>query len=129
MIRIADFIATREKATALATGESLAQVASQTLQNIAVIEKTANHVILRPLIGMDKQEIVDQAKRIGTFEVSIIPDQDCCQLFVPRHPATKAKLDEVERAESELDLPGLTRVGAENAELREFIFPSPPISS
>jgi thiamine biosynthesis protein ThiI len=123
MIRIADFIATREKATALATGESLAQVASQTLQNIAVIEKAANHVILRPLIGMDKQEIVDQAKRIGTFEVSIIPDQDCCQLFVPRHPATKAKLDEVEKAESGLDLPGLTRVGAENVEIRELKFP------
>ena len=123
MIRIADFIAIREKATALATGESLAQVASQTLQNIAVIEKAANHVILRPLIGMDKQEIVDQAKRIGTFEVSIIPDQDCCQLFVPRHPATKAKLDEVEKAESGLDLPGLTRVGAENAEIRELKFP------
>lgn len=123
MIRIADFIATREKATALATGESLAQVASQTLQNIAVIEKAASHVILRPLIGMDKQEIVDQAKRIGTFEVSIIPDQDCCQLFVPRHPATKAKLDEVEKAESGLDLPGLTRVGTENVEIRELKFP------
>ena len=123
MIRIADFIATREKATALATGESLAQVASQTLQNIAVIEKAANHMILRPLVGMDKQEIVDQAKRIGTFEISTIPDQDCCQLFVPRHPATMAKLDEVEKAESGLDLPGLTRVGAENAEIRVLKFP------
>ncbi len=123
MIRIADFIATREKATALATGESLAQVASQTLQNIAVIEKAANHVILRPLVGMDKQEIVDQAKRIGTFEISTIPDQDCCQLFVPRHPATMAKLDEVEKAESGLDLPGLTRAGVENAEIRVLKFP------
>jgi thiamine biosynthesis protein ThiI len=123
MIRIADFITTRERATALITGESLAQVASQTLQNISVIEKASTLPILRPLIGMDKQEIVNQARKIGTFEVSAIPDQDCCQLFVPPHPATKAKLDEVEEAESRLDLPTLTREGAENAEVRELKFP------
>ena len=129
MIRIADFIATRERSTALVTGESLSQVASQTLQNLAVIEKATNLLILRPLIGMDKQEIVNQARKIGTFEVSAIPDQDCCQLFVPPHPATKARMDQVEDAESKLDLQALTRLGAENAELREFSFPSHPLSS
>ncbi|MEE9550865.1 MAG: tRNA uracil 4-sulfurtransferase ThiI [Candidatus Binatia bacterium] len=123
MIRIADFIASRQRATALVTGESLGQVASQTLQNIAVIEKASTLPILRPLIGMDKQEIVDQARKIGTFEVSVIPDQDCCQLFVPPHPATKAELTEVEEAESQLDLPALTREAAENAEVRDFKFP------
>ena len=123
MIRITDFIASRQRATALVTGESLGQVASQTLQNIAVIEKASTLPILRPLIGMDKQEIVDQARKIGTFEVSVIPDQDCCQLFVPPHPATKAELTEVEEAESQLDLPALTREAAENAEVRDLKFP------
>ncbi|MBI2540707.1 MAG: tRNA 4-thiouridine(8) synthase ThiI, partial [Deltaproteobacteria bacterium] len=83
MLRIAEAIARREKASALVTGESLAQVASQTLENMTVIEKAAGLSILRPLVGMDKQEIIDQARRIGTFEPSAIPDQDCCQLFVP----------------------------------------------
>ncbi len=123
MIRIADFIASRQRATALVTGESLGQVASQTLQNITVIEKASTLPILRPLIGMDKQEIVDQARKIGTFEISVIPDQDCCQLFVPPHPATKAELTEVEEAESQLDLPALTREAAENAEVRDLKFP------
>src|SRR5262249_24262921 len=89
MLRIAEAIARKEKALALATGESLAQVASQTLDNMAVIQQAAMLPILRPLVGMDKQEIIDQARRIGTFEISSQPDQDCCQLFVPKHPATK----------------------------------------
>ena len=124
MIRIAEAIAKKEKASALITGESLAQVASQTLENLAVIEKAATLPILRPLVGMDKQEIIDQARRIGTFETSCIPDQDCCQLFVPRHPATKARLADVEEAESRLDLAGLTQLGVERAEREEFSFPS-----
>jgi len=124
MIRIAEAIAKKEKASALITGESLAQVASQTLENLAVIEKAATLPILRPLVGMDKQEIIDQARRIGTFETSCIPDQDCCQLFVPRHPATKAKMADVEEAESRLDLAGLIQLGVERAEREEFSFPS-----
>ncbi|MFQ5682390.1 MAG: tRNA uracil 4-sulfurtransferase ThiI [Candidatus Binatia bacterium] len=123
MMRIGEAIARKEKAKALVTGESLAQVASQTLENLAVIEKSTTLPILRPLVGMDKQEIIDQARRIGTFETSVIPDQDCCQLFIPRHPATKAKLPDVENAEAKLDLPGLTQVGVENAELKRFEFP------
>ena len=124
MMRIAEAIAKKEKASALVTGESLAQVASQTLENLAVIEKAATLPILRPLVGMDKQEIIDQARRIGTFETSCIPDQDCCQLFVPRHPATKARLADVEEAESRLDLAGLIQLGVEKAEVEEFRFPT-----
>lgn len=123
MMRIAEAIAKNEKGGVLVTGESLAQVASQTLENLAVIEKATALPILRPLVGMDKQEIIDQARRIGTFETSVIPDQDCCQLFVPRHPATKARLPDVENTESRLDLPALTQLGVEGAEIEEFQFP------
>ncbi len=123
MVRLAEAIASSEKASALVTGESLAQVASQTLQNLTVIEKAATLPILRPLVGMDKQEIIDQARRNGTFEISILPDQDCCQLFVPRHPDTKASLVEVEKAESRLDLPALIQLGTENAETIDFKCP------
>jgi len=123
MLRIAENIARREKARALVTGESLGQVASQTLENMTVIQQAVTLPILRPLVGMDKQEIVDQARRIGTFETSSIPDQDCCQLFVPRHPATKARFDEVEADEAKLDLNELIRYGLENASHEEFNFP------
>src|SRR3989338_3436214 len=123
MLRIAESIARREKAGALVTGESLAQVASQTLENMTVIEKAARLSVLRPLVGMDKQEIIDQARRIGTFETSAIPDQDCCQLFVPKHPATKARLADVEDSESRLDLAAMIQLGVEKAEKEEFKFP------
>jgi thiamine biosynthesis protein ThiI len=123
MLRIAEAVARGEKAKALVTGESLAQVASQTLENMAVIQQAAALPILRPLVGMDKQEIIDQARRIGTFDISSIPDQDCCQLFVPKHPATKAQLREVEEAESALEIEQLTRLGIDNAEKEEFTFP------
>ncbi|HWO40971.1 MAG TPA: tRNA uracil 4-sulfurtransferase ThiI [Candidatus Eisenbacteria bacterium] len=123
MLRIAERLARREKAKALATGESLGQVASQTLDNMAVIQQAAALPVLRPLIGMDKQEIIDQARRIGTFEISSIPDQDCCQLFVPKHPATRASLREVADAEAGLDLEALTRSGLEAATREEFVFP------
>lgn len=124
MVRIAEEIAKKEKAKALITGESLAQVASQTLDNLAVIAQAAGLPILRPLVGMDKQEIIDQARRIGTFEISSLPDQDCCQLFVPRHPATKARLSQVEEAESRLDVAALTAFGLDNAQTEQFVFPT-----
>jgi len=123
MLRIAEGVARKEKAKALLTGESLGQVASQTLDNMSVIQQAATLPILRPLVGMDKQEIIDQARRIGTFEISSIPDQDCCQLFVPKHPATKAKPWEVEEAESKLDVAELMRMGIENTINEEFTFP------
>src|SRR5437660_3231257 len=123
MLRIAEGVARQDRAKALVTGESLGQVASQTLDNMAVIQQAATLPILRPLVGMDKQEIIDQARRIGTFEISSIPDQDCCQLFVPKHPATKAKPWEVEEAESKLDVAELMRMGIENTINEEFTFP------
>src|SRR5258706_1358721 len=123
MLRIGEAIARKEKAKALVTGESLGQVASQTLDNMAVIQQAAQLPILRPLVGMDKQEIVDQARRIGTFDISAVPDQDCCQLFVPKHPATKARYDEVEADEAKLDLQALLRYGLDNACMEEFSFP------
>ena len=124
MLRIAEGVARKEKAKALLTGESLGQVASQTLDNMSVIQQAATLPILRPLVGMDKQEIIDQARRIGTFEISSIPDQDCCQLFVPKHPATKATPREVEEAESRFDVTQLARFGLENATHEEFSFPN-----
>ena len=123
MLRIAEQIARREKALALVTGESLGQVASQTLENLVAIAQAANLTIFRPLIGMDKQEIIDQARRIGTFEISAIPDQDCCQLFVPPHPETKARLADVNNAEASLDLQALTALGTESATVEEFRLP------
>jgi len=123
MLRIAEVIARQDRAKALVTGESLGQVASQTLDNMAVIEQAARLPILRPLVGMDKQEIIDQARRIGTFDISSIPDQDCCQLFVPKHPATKARFADVEQDESKFDVNELMRDGVENASHEEFTFP------
>jgi thiamine biosynthesis protein ThiI len=123
MLRIAEAIAHKEKAKALVTGESLGQVASQTLDNMAVIQQAARLPILRPLVGMDKQEIVDQSRRIGTFDISSVPDQDCCQLFVPKHPATKARFVDVEEDEAKLNIKELLRYGLENATDEEFLFP------
>ena len=102
MFRIAEIIAHKEKARAIVTGESLGQVASQTLDNIAAIEAVSSIPILRPLIGLDKLEIINLAKRYGTYDISILPDQDCCSLFLPRSPATKAKTQFVEAEEENL---------------------------
>src|SRR5207244_6272728 len=103
MLRIAEALARAAGAEALVTGDSLGQVASQTLANLAVIGEAARLPVLRPLLGMDKSEIVAEAARIGTFETSIIPDQDCCTLFTPRHPATRAAPGEVLALETRFD--------------------------
>jgi thiamine biosynthesis protein ThiI len=124
MIRIAEAIARREGALALATGESLGQVASQTLENIAAIDAVAAGPVLRPLIGTDKLEITDEARRLGTFEISIEPDADCCTLFVPKHPLTRMSVAEAEAAESRLDVGRLVRDGVEGAVLELFRFPA-----
>lgn len=102
MLRIAEVIAQNEKALALITGESLGQVASQTLANISAIEEAINMPILRPLISWDKQEIIEKAKQIGTYEISIAPHQDCCSVFLPKFPETKANLREILQAEKSL---------------------------
>lgn len=104
MLRIAEEIAGREKAKALATGESLAQVASQTLDNLAAIQKVVGMPVLRPLVGFDKKEIIDLAVRIGTFDISIKPYQDCCTFMVPKHPETRARAGDLDRLENGLDI-------------------------
>ena len=104
MVRLAERIALRVKADALITGEVVGQVASQTLANLRAIDDAATLPMLRPLVGTDKDVITQDAMRIGTYPTSIIPDQDCCTLFTPRHPATRAALDTVRRAEAVLDL-------------------------
>ena len=123
MLRIASALAERSGATVLVTGESLGQVASQTLENMAVIEKAASLPMLRPLVGMDKIEIIDQARKLGTFETSIIPDQDCCTLFVPAHPETRARIDEVEEAESRFDIERMVNDAVATTEVVRFQYP------
>ncbi|MDO8880669.1 MAG: tRNA uracil 4-sulfurtransferase ThiI [Coriobacteriia bacterium] len=107
MVRIAEAIARDEGARALVTGESLGQVASQTLDNVAAVDAVATMPILRPLIGSDKQEIIDEACAIGTFELSTATDDDCCTLFMPRRPETHATPEMLAEAEALLDVEGL----------------------
>lgn len=109
MLRIAEEIAKKEKALALVTGDSIGQVASQTLSNIYVIGKSTSLPVLRPLIGFDKEEIINLAKKIKTFNISILPHQDCCARFLPRHPETKADLREVKLEEKKLDIKELVK--------------------
>jgi thiamine biosynthesis protein ThiI len=117
MIRIAEKIAGRERITALATGESLGQVASQTLTNLAIVEDVATMPLLRPLIGFDKAETIELARKIGTYEISILPHDDCCSLFVPKHPETKGHIPKVTSMEAGIDLQPLLDRAFENAEL------------
>ena len=127
MLRIAEALARRHGALALVTGESLGQVASQTLDNIGRIDAAASLPVLRPLIGMDKLEITAQAQHLGTFDISVEPDADCCTLFTPKHPATRAREDEVAAAEARLDLERLVTAGADGATLEVFEFPPAPV--
>ncbi|MGH7418743.1 MAG: tRNA sulfurtransferase, partial [Candidatus Rokuibacteriota bacterium] len=129
MARIAEALGRRLGAEALTTGESLGQVASQTLTNLSRIDDVAGLPILRPLIGMDKLEITAQAQRLGTFEISIEPDADCCTLFVPRHPSTRVSAEEVAAAEARLDLPRLVAMGVDGAVLAIFEFPPAPVGA
>jgi thiamine biosynthesis protein ThiI len=117
MMRLAEQIARREKARVLVTGDSVGQVASQTIENIDVISRAVEMPILRPVIGDDKIEIIEVARRIGTYEISILPDQDCCSLFVPKHPETKANLIEIERSEARLDVAEAMKAAMEGAEV------------
>jgi len=123
MMRIADRLARRWRARALVTGEVIGQVASQTLDNLTVIAEAASLEILRPLVGMDKDEIAAEAERIETFPISIIPGQDCCQLFTPRHPATAARRDQVAEAERPLPIAELVDAACAAASIEDFRFP------
>lgn len=123
MMRIAERLARRGKARALVTGEAMGQVASQTLENLTVIGRATEMEILRPLIGMDKDEIADAAAAIGTLPISNIPDQDCCQLFTPRHPATRARLPQVEEAETKLPIEAMVADAIARSVTEDFVFP------
>ncbi|MCK5690680.1 tRNA 4-thiouridine(8) synthase ThiI, partial [Myxococcota bacterium] len=107
MVRLAERIAKKNYSQALITGEALAQVASQTLSNLASVDAVTQMPVLRPLIGYDKSEIIEEAQDLDTFKISIQPDQDCCTLFMPRDPATKSRVIDVERAEAVLDVEAL----------------------
>ena len=118
MMRISQRVAEQVKAKALVTGENLGQVASQTMEALRVTEDVVDLPVLRPLIGMDKEEIVRLSRKIGTFDTSILPYEDCCTVFTPRHPRTKPNLDEVREAEAVLDIEGLIDRAMTN---REFV--------
>ena len=118
MMRISQRVADQVKAKALVTGENLGQVASQTMEALRVTEDVVDLPVLRPLIGMDKEEIVRLSRKIGTFDTSILPYEDCCTVFTPRHPRTKPNLDEVREAEAVLDIEGLIDRAMTN---REFV--------
>lgn len=104
MFRLADLLSKQRKLKALVTGESLGQVASQTLESLTVITASTNMLVLRPLIGLDKREIIDLAIAIDTYDTSILPYEDCCTVFLPKNPVTKPKLETVERFEARLDI-------------------------
>ncbi len=123
MVRIAERLARQVGAIALVTGDSLGQVASQTLDNLACVDGAATLPILRPLVGMDKLEITAQAEALGTFEISIEPDADCCTLFVPRHPGTRMSREEAAALERRLDLAAVVEAGVAGAVEESFDFP------
>ena len=123
MLRIAERLARKGGAQALVTGEVVGQVASQTLENMNVIAAASTLEILRPLVGMDKDEITVEARRIGTYGISIIPDQDCCTLFTPRHPATRARLAAVEQAERSLAIDEMVASALAATVVEDFRFP------
>lgn len=117
MMRIAEIIAKKNEDMMLITGESLGQVASQTAEALVVTDSSVNIPVMRPLIAMDKVDIMDLAKEIGTYEISIEPYEDCCTVFLPKHPVTKPKLNYIENSESALKVKELINSAAESAEL------------
>ena len=116
MMRIAHIIAVRHDCKAIVTGENLGQVASQTMEAMAVTGAVTDLPVLRPVIGMDKEEIVTLARQIGTFETSILPYEDCCTVFTPKHPRTKPRPDDLEQAEAALDVDGLVQEAIDGIE-------------
>jgi thiamine biosynthesis protein ThiI len=123
MGRIAEAIARQTGALALVTGESLGQVASQTLENLTTIAQATTMEVLRPLVGMDKDEITAEAARIGTLPISNIPDQDCCQLFTPKHPSTRVGSDQIVRTEEALPIEEMVVRASAAAVVEDLRFP------
>jgi thiamine biosynthesis protein ThiI len=123
MMRIAQELAVRNRAQALVTGDVVGQVASQTIENLTSIGEVVTMPVLRPLIGMDKDEITAEAQRLGTFPISIIPDQDCCTLFTPRNPATRARKVDVDAAERNLAVDEMVAEAVQATMMEQFQFP------
>ena len=119
MMRIAERIAEEVRALALVTGESLGQVASQTMESIYVTDSCVNLPVFRPLVGMDKTEIIERARNIGTYELSILPYEDCCTLFLPQHPETRPRLERIMQSESHLEIQRLVDKAVETRETLE----------
>lgn len=123
MLRIAERIAREVRAKALVTGDVIGQVASQTLDNLAAADSATRLPILRPLVGMDKDEIVTQAQRLGTFDISIEPDQDTCTLFTPRHPETHARRHQIDEVEATLPVADMVKAAALQAVVERLTYP------
>lgn len=117
MMKIAEIIAKQDGAQALITGEAIGQVASQTIESLAVTDDAVQMPVFRPLIGFDKIEIMDEAKAINTYETSILPYEDCCTVFVPRHPVTKPKVDQIRESEALVDFTDMIEQALQNTEL------------
>jgi tRNA uracil 4-sulfurtransferase len=122
MLRIAERLGRRNHAQAIVAGDSLGQVASQTLQNMVAVGAASTMPVFRPLVGDDKQEILSLARRIGTFEISAEPFHDCCPIFLPRSPALYASPMDLERAEAGLDVPELVKLGVDTAARERYTF-------
>lgn len=120
MMRIAEKIALKQNDLMLITGENLGQVASQTAEALVVTDQSVDLPVMRPLIGMDKVEIMDMAKKIGTYEKSIEPYEDCCTVFLPKHPVTKPRLEKILNSESKLDVDSLVEMAVNSAEQVEI---------
>ncbi|WP_417080674.1 tRNA uracil 4-sulfurtransferase ThiI [Mobilibacterium timonense] len=120
MMRIAEEVAKKTKNMMLTTGEDLGQVASQTAEALVVTDSVVDMPVMRPLIAMDKVDIMDKAKEIGTYDLSIQPYEDCCTVFLPKHPVTKPKLDRIQKSESALDVEGLVKAAVDSDEIVEI---------
>nr|WP_077391007.1 tRNA uracil 4-sulfurtransferase ThiI [Mobilibacterium timonense] len=120
MMRIAEEVAKKTKNMMLITGEDLGQVASQTVEALVVTDSVVDMPVMRPLIAMDKVDIMDKAKEIGTYDLSIQPYEDCCTVFLPKHPVTKPKLDRIQKSESALDVEGLVKAAVDSDEIVEI---------
>ncbi len=119
MMKISEIVAKKNKSSALITGESVGQVASQTLEALTVTNDVCTMPVLRPLVGMDKEEIVERSRDIGAFKTSILPYEDCCTVFTPKHPETHPKLSNVIKSEESLDVEGLIEKAVSGVELIE----------
>jgi thiamine biosynthesis protein ThiI len=120
MMRIAEQIAVKNGDMMLITGEDLGQVASQTAEALVVTDSVVKMPVMRPLIAMDKVDIMDKAREIGTYDISIQPYEDCCTVFLPKHPVTKPKLDRIEASESALDVQALVDAAVASEEIIEI---------